>query len=115
MVFFYFYVYLILLYHFNKPNHYLKNMTKQFYKDAFGWGFVLWLIDYVLGIILFMAVPVDLIGWIVTPHRDSNRAVGASQKSERRNAAILSALGDYLDRNRDSIRLYFQCQNVQSR
>lgn len=42
-------------------------MTKQFYKDAFGWGFVLWLIGYGLGIILFAFVPPDLIGWIIMP------------------------------------------------
>lgn len=42
-------------------------MTKQFYKDAFGWGFVLWLIGYGLGIILFAFVSPDLIGWIIMP------------------------------------------------
>lgn len=42
-------------------------MTKQFYKDAFVWGFVLWLIGYVLGIVLFMAVPPDMIGWVIMP------------------------------------------------
>jgi hypothetical protein len=29
-----------------------KAMEKQFYKDAFVWGFVLWLIGYLLGMIL---------------------------------------------------------------
>lgn len=42
-------------------------MTKQFYKDAFGWGFILWLIGYALGIMLFAVVPLDMIGWIITP------------------------------------------------
>jgi hypothetical protein len=42
-------------------------MNKQFLKDALGWGFVLWLIGYVLGILLFAFVPVSLIGWIITP------------------------------------------------
>jgi hypothetical protein len=32
-----------------------------------GWGFVLWLIGYVLGIMLFALVPVSLIGWIIAP------------------------------------------------
>jgi len=41
--------------------------SQQFYKDAFGWGFLLWLIGYVLGIGLFMVVPSALIGWIITP------------------------------------------------
>jgi len=42
-------------------------MEKVFVKDAFGWGFVLWLIGYILGILLFFFVPKDLIGWIITP------------------------------------------------
>lgn len=42
-------------------------MTKQFLKDAFGWGFMLWLIGYVLGIVLFFVVPGSLIGWIIMP------------------------------------------------
>jgi hypothetical protein len=36
-------------------------------KDALGWGFVLWLIGYALGIVLFTLVPAGLIGWIITP------------------------------------------------
>lgn len=39
----------------------------KFLKDALGWGFVLWLIGYVLGIVFFMLVPVALIGWIIAP------------------------------------------------
>ena len=35
--------------------------------DTFGWGFVLWLIGYVLGIILFMIVPASLVGWLIMP------------------------------------------------
>ena len=42
-------------------------INKQFFKDAFGWGFLLWLIGYVLGIIFFMFVPTSAIGWIITP------------------------------------------------
>ena len=42
-------------------------MTKQFYKDAFGWGFLLWLIGYALGIVLFKAVPQNLLGWFIMP------------------------------------------------
>lgn len=42
-------------------------MNKQFYKDAFGWGFVLWLIGYALGIILFAFVPPSLLGWVIMP------------------------------------------------
>lgn len=42
-------------------------MTKQFFKDALGWGFILWLIGYALGIMLFTLVPISIIGWIITP------------------------------------------------
>lgn len=42
-------------------------VTKQFFKDAFVWGFVLWLIGYVLGIALFFVVPQALIGWVIMP------------------------------------------------
>lgn len=42
-------------------------MKKTFLKDAFGWGFILWLIGYALGIMLFTVVPLTLIGWIILP------------------------------------------------
>ena len=42
-------------------------VNKQFYKDAFGWGFILWLIGYALGMILFLIAPVYMIGWIIMP------------------------------------------------
>ena len=42
-------------------------MTKQFFKDSFGWGIGLWFIGYILGIIFFMLLPKYLIGWAVTP------------------------------------------------
>ena len=42
-------------------------MSKQFLKDAFGWGVTLWLIGYILGMILFAFVPAGLIGWIIFP------------------------------------------------
>lgn len=42
-------------------------MNKQFSKDAFGWGFLLWLIGYLFGIVFFMIVPTDLIGFFVLP------------------------------------------------
>ena len=41
--------------------------SKQFLKDAFGWGFILWLVGYVFGIVLFMAVSPDMIGWVIMP------------------------------------------------
>jgi hypothetical protein len=42
-------------------------MNKQFYKDAFGWGFVLWLIGYGLGMVFFSIVPPAIIGWVIMP------------------------------------------------
>jgi hypothetical protein len=42
-------------------------MNKQLIKDALGWGFILWVIGYVLGIVLFLVVPVSVIGWIIMP------------------------------------------------
>jgi len=45
----------------------LTDMNRQSLKDALGWGFLLWLIGYVLGIVLFMVVPSSMIGWIIMP------------------------------------------------
>lgn len=42
-------------------------MNKQTIKDMLGWGFLLWLIGYALGIILFTIIPTSLIGLIITP------------------------------------------------
>ena len=42
-------------------------MNNQLVKDALGWGFVLWLIGYALGILLFAIVPTGAIGWIIMP------------------------------------------------
>ena len=42
-------------------------MSKQLLKDGLGWGFLLWLIGYVLGILLFMVVPPALLGWVLMP------------------------------------------------
>ncbi len=40
---------------------------KQFLRDAIGWGIGLWFVGWVLGIIAFMVVPKDMIGWVVSP------------------------------------------------
>ncbi|RJR14885.1 hypothetical protein C4579_03760 [Candidatus Microgenomates bacterium] len=42
-------------------------MHKQLLKDGLGWGFILWLIGYFLGIVLFLFVPPQLLGWVITP------------------------------------------------
>lgn len=38
---------------------------KQILLDALGWGFLLWLVGYLLGIGLFMVVPQSMLGWII--------------------------------------------------
>lgn len=35
--------------------------------DSLGWGIILWLIGYVLGIVLFFFVPLAMIGWVIAP------------------------------------------------
>jgi hypothetical protein len=42
-------------------------MTKQYLKDTLGWGVILWLIGYILGIILFPFVSVSVVGWVIMP------------------------------------------------
>jgi len=42
-------------------------VTRTLFWYAFGWGAILWLIGYVLGILLFAIVPASAIGWIILP------------------------------------------------
>lgn len=42
-------------------------MNKRFLKDALGWGFILWLVGYALGIMLFAIVSPSILGWIIMP------------------------------------------------
>lgn len=42
-------------------------MNRQLLRDTLGWGFILWLIGYVIGMVLFSIVPLSLIGWIIMP------------------------------------------------
>ena len=42
-------------------------MDSSFWKSALLWGFVLWLVGYVLGIVLFFVVPVAYVGWVIMP------------------------------------------------
>jgi len=42
-------------------------MNKQLLKDSLIWGFVLWLIGYILSFILFFIVPPMMIGWVIAP------------------------------------------------
>jgi hypothetical protein len=43
------------------------NMNKQILKDALGWGLILWLIGYILGMIFFAIMPAYAIGWAIMP------------------------------------------------
>ncbi len=43
------------------------SMNKRLIKDAFGWGVLLWLIGYALGILFFTLLPPSAIGWVITP------------------------------------------------
>jgi hypothetical protein len=42
-------------------------VKSQLLKDTLGWGFLLWLIGYLLSIILFMLVPASMLGWVIMP------------------------------------------------
>ena len=42
-------------------------MNKQLLKDLLGWGIILWLIGYALGMILYFVVPHGIIGWFIIP------------------------------------------------
>ena len=46
---------------------YIGIVTKQFIKDTLVWGFILWLIGYVLGIVLFPFLPASMLGWVIMP------------------------------------------------
>ena len=42
-------------------------MNKQLLKDSLGWGFILWLIGYILGIAFFFVLPPSILGWVIMP------------------------------------------------
>ena len=42
-------------------------MNTRLLNAAVGWGFVLWLIGYVLGVALFFVLPTSMLGWVITP------------------------------------------------
>jgi hypothetical protein len=42
-------------------------MNRRFAKELLGWGFALWLIGYVLGIVLIGVVGTSLVGWLILP------------------------------------------------
>ena len=42
-------------------------MNKKLLEDSIGWGFLLWLFGYILGIVFFMFVPPSMLGWAIMP------------------------------------------------
>jgi len=42
-------------------------MNRQTLKSIFGWGILLWLFGYVLGMVLFMMMPPAVLGWAIMP------------------------------------------------
>lgn len=46
---------------------FMAAIDKKFITAALGWGFLLWFIGYILGIVFFMFVPVHLLGWVLMP------------------------------------------------
>jgi hypothetical protein len=42
-------------------------MNKLLLRDSLGWGAILWLIGYVLGIALFIVLPPSTMGWVIMP------------------------------------------------
>lgn len=42
-------------------------MDKLLLRYSLGWGIILWLVGYVLGIIFFFIFPPSLIGWAIMP------------------------------------------------
>lgn len=42
-------------------------MTRKVLMGTLGWGVLLWLVGYLLGIVLFALVPHQLIGWVIMP------------------------------------------------
>jgi hypothetical protein len=81
-------------------------MNKQLLKDAVGWGLVLWLIGYALGLVLFALVPANLIGWVIMPIGAAitlwiafNKVQGDTLRYYRLVALVwllIAVLGDYL-------------------
>lgn len=40
---------------------------KKTFTNTIFWGFILWLIGYMLGFVFFSLVPTNFIGWLITP------------------------------------------------
>ncbi len=42
-------------------------MSRNLLIDALGWGFLLWVVGYVLGVVFFMILPPAAVGWAIMP------------------------------------------------
>ncbi len=42
-------------------------VNKPLFKDTLIWGFLLWFVGYILGIVLFTLVPPPFLGWVIMP------------------------------------------------
>ena len=42
-------------------------MNKQLLWDSLGWGFILWLVGYILGFVFFFFLPTAVLGWAILP------------------------------------------------
>lgn len=41
--------------------------TSEKIKNMLFWGFILWFVGYLAGVVLFFLLPKEFIGWIITP------------------------------------------------
>lgn len=81
-------------------------MYRSFPRDSLGWGVLLWLIGYALGIVVFAIAPAHLIGWIIAPIGAAITLWVAFRKLHGHTMAhyalvaivwvAIAALGDYL-------------------
>lgn len=45
----------------------MKHNYRRLLQDTLGWGIILWVIGYILGIVLYAFVPAAMIGWAIMP------------------------------------------------
>ncbi len=45
----------------------MENNKLKIFLNTIMWGFILWLFGYILGMIFFVFVPKELIGWFILP------------------------------------------------
>jgi hypothetical protein len=60
----------------------------QLLKDSLGWGLLLWLVGYVLGIALFALAPVAIIGGIIMPIGVTRTTMWSWSRASTRNHLV---------------------------